>query len=47
MPMDGVGHMAWKWIRISLESQMVSWYKKKIYEPVSQIACVNVSIFWY
>ena len=21
--------MAWKWIRISLESWMVSWYKKK------------------
>ena len=26
----GVGYMAWKWIRISLESWMVSWYKNKI-----------------
>ncbi len=26
----GVGYMAWKWIRISLESRMVSWYKNKI-----------------
>jgi hypothetical protein len=26
----GVGYMAWKWIRISLESWMVSWYKNQI-----------------
>ncbi len=26
----GVGYMAWKWIRISLKSRMVSWYKNKI-----------------
>ncbi len=26
----GVGYMAWKWIRISLESWMVSWYKNEI-----------------
>jgi hypothetical protein len=27
----GVGYdMAWKWIRISLESRMVSWYKNEI-----------------
>ncbi len=26
----GVGYMAWKWICISLESRMVSWYKNKI-----------------
>jgi hypothetical protein len=26
----GVGYMAWKWIRISLESRMVSWYQNKI-----------------
>ncbi len=25
----GVGYMAWKWIRISLESWMVSWYKNE------------------
>ena len=26
----GVGYLAWKWIRISLKSWMVSWYKNKI-----------------
>ncbi len=26
----GVGYLAWKWIRISLESRMVSWYKNEI-----------------
>jgi hypothetical protein len=26
----GVGYMARKWIRISLESRMVSWYKNEI-----------------
>jgi hypothetical protein len=26
----GFGYMAWKWIRISLKSWMVSWYKKEI-----------------
>jgi hypothetical protein len=40
--------MAWKWIRISLNSQMVvlmeSGSNTKLYEPVSQIACVCVSI---
>ncbi len=43
--------MAWKWICISLESQMGcpdgSGTKPKLYKPVSQIACVSVSIFWY
>jgi hypothetical protein len=41
--------MAWKWICISLESQMGcpdgSGTKMKSYEPVSQIACVSVSFF--
>jgi hypothetical protein len=37
--------MAWKWICISLESWMVSWYKKKKDEPVSRIACVSVKFF--
>jgi hypothetical protein len=27
---NGFGYMAWKWICISLESWMVSWYKNKI-----------------
>ncbi len=39
--------MAWKWIRISLESRMGchdgSDTKTKSYKPVSQIACVIVS----
>ncbi len=39
--------MAWKWIRISLESRMGcpdgSGTKTKSYVPVSQIACVSVS----
>jgi hypothetical protein len=26
----GVGYMAWTWIRISLKSWMVSWYKNEI-----------------
>jgi hypothetical protein len=43
--------MAWKWIRISLESWMGcpdgSGTKAKSYKPVSQIACVSISIFWY
>ncbi len=48
---DGVGYMALKWIRISLDSWMVvlmeSGTKTKSYELVSQIACVCVSFFWY
>ncbi len=47
----GVGYLAWKWICISLESQMGcpdgSGTKTKWYKLVSQIACVSVSIFWY
>ncbi len=43
----GVGFLAWKWIRISLDSQMVvqmeSGTKTKSYKPVSQITCVCVS----
>jgi hypothetical protein len=36
----GVGCMAWKWIRISLESWMVSWYKNKIVQAsVSNCMC--------
>jgi hypothetical protein len=46
----GVGHLAWKWICISLESWMGcpdgSGTKTNSYEPVSQIACVSVSIVW-
>ncbi len=41
--------MAWKWIRISLNSWMVvlmeSGIKMKFYKPVSQIACLCVSFF--
>ncbi len=47
----GVGYMAWKWIRISLESRMGcpdgSGTKMKSYKPVAQTACISVSIFWY
>jgi hypothetical protein len=45
--LHGVGYLAWTWIRISLESWMVSWYKVILYELVSQITCISVSIFWY
>ena len=41
--------MPWKWIRISLKSWMGypdgSGTKTKSYEPVSQIACISISIF--
>ncbi len=41
--------MAWKWIRISLDSRMVvlmeSGTKTKSYQLVSQIACICVSLF--
>jgi hypothetical protein len=43
--------MAWKWICMSLESRMgcPDGYgtKKKLYETVSQIEYIIVSIFWY
>jgi hypothetical protein len=47
----GVGYLAWKWIHISIGSWMGSpdgsSTKTKLYKPVSQIACISVSIFWY
>jgi hypothetical protein len=49
--MYGVGYLAWKWIRISLNSWMVllmeSGTKTKSYKLVSKIACVCVSFFLY
>ncbi len=45
----GAGYLAWKWIRISLESWMGcpdgSGTKTKLYELVSQTACISGSIF--
>jgi hypothetical protein len=42
--------MAWTWIGISLKSWMGcpngSGKKTKSYEPVSQIACISVSVFF-
>jgi hypothetical protein len=43
----GIGYLAWKWIRISLESWMVSWYKNEIAQAsVSNCMhqCLNVLV---